>query len=71
MRYGFDLFTRQMRFVCLVAAKIMTLKQTLGVCVAASLSDVRRDDMETATGGAAMNAVVPVGTGVGHIFTHA
>ena len=54
-----------------MAAKIMTLKQTLGVCVAASLSDVRRDDMETATGGAAMNAVVPVGTGVGHIFTHA
>lgn len=39
-------------------------------CAAASIPAARCDDLETAVGEAAMNAVVHAATGTGHVFTH-
>ena len=39
-------------------------------CTAVSIPPARCDDLETAVGEAAMNAVVHAATGTGHVFTH-
>ena len=39
-------------------------------CHEAGLPDMRRDDLESAVGEAAMNAVVHAEVGTGHVFTH-
>lgn len=45
-------------------------RHTASACLAVGFPDARREDLETAVGEAAMNAVVHSATGTGHVFTH-